>query len=77
MANLLLVAHIVVLGYWLGSELVKLEARKINDSTFVFISRWRDEYEGQADDFSCGWYLVGQTAEGWRITSFADYNCED
>ena len=62
---------------WLRSEMVELESTKINDSTYAFVSKWFDEYKAQENSYSCGWYLVGKTEDGWRITNFADHDCKD
>ena len=62
---------------WVSSKMTELKTKKVNDSTYVMISKWQDTYDGADDSFSCGWYLVGKTEVGWRITTFADYACKD
>ena len=61
---------------WYGSDLVALDVDELNAGTVVVKAKWHDFYEGDADAFECGWYLVRKSGDSWQITEYAGLDCD-
>lgn len=62
---------------WLGSEITAMRQDRVNPSTVIIKSKWRDWYKEAADEYSCGWYLLDATDDAWVISQYAEIDCAE
>lgn len=61
---------------WLNSELSALQTDRINDTMATFKVRWQDNNVGDEVEFSCSWYQADFLNGAWKLTGYADIDCE-
>ena len=62
---------------WVGSDVAGYESDRINATTASFKVKWRDRYDDGSVYFECGWYLADLQDGRWRVTGYADVECDD
>ena len=62
---------------WVSSELAGYRSDRLNASSITFKVKWRDEYAGGIEEFSCGWYMADLKDESWVFTQYADIDCAE
>jgi len=61
---------------WLNSELSAIEVDRLNDTLATFKVRWQDNNVGDDIEFSCSWYQADFLDGAWKLTGYADIDCD-
>jgi hypothetical protein len=62
---------------WVSSEVAGYRSDRLNAFAITFKAKWRDEYEGGVEEFSCGWYMADFKEGRWIFTQYADLDCAE
>ncbi|MEM7360856.1 MAG: hypothetical protein AAF431_17330 [Pseudomonadota bacterium] len=61
---------------WIAAKMVNYQSELLNDTTATYKVKWQDVYDDGTVEISCGWYMADHNDETWRMTQYAELDCE-